>query len=110
MEREKQKPNNEFLDRAEGWIEDNLDYMIELGELQDSERAATLSKINFTADLAGNLAEAGYVLEAVSEDFKLKQGVWKTIGQYAAFNTRWYLRPSLWSRRVWSHRRRWIAS
>ncbi len=78
---------NEFLDRAEGWIGDNLDYMIELGELEDSERAATLSNINFTADLAGNLAEAGYVLEAVSEDFKLKQGVWKTIGQYAAANT-----------------------
>jgi len=74
----------EFLDRARGWIRDNLDYMIELGELAASEKAATLSRINFTTDLAGNLAAADYVLEAVSENFELKRSVWNIVGQKAS--------------------------
>jgi 3-hydroxyacyl-CoA dehydrogenase len=75
---------DEFLDRARGWIRDNLDYMVELGELAASEKAATLSRINFTSDLTGNLAAADYVLEAVSENFELKRGIWKIIGQHAS--------------------------
>jgi 3-hydroxybutyryl-CoA dehydrogenase len=75
---------DEFLDRARGWIRDNLDYMIELGELAASEKAATLSRINFTTDLEGNLAAADYVLEAVSENFELKRSVWNILGQKAA--------------------------
>ena len=74
----------EFLDRARGWIEDNLAYMIELGELQAPQKEAALSHINFTTDLAENLAEADYVLEAVSENFELKRSIWKIIGQKAA--------------------------
>jgi 3-hydroxyacyl-CoA dehydrogenase len=74
----------EFLDRARGWIVDNLDYMIELGKLKAPEKQAALSRINFTSDLAGNLPKADYVLEAVSENFDLKRGIWKTIGQKAA--------------------------
>jgi 3-hydroxybutyryl-CoA dehydrogenase len=75
---------DEFLDRARGWIRDNLDYMIELGELAASEKTAVLSRINFTTDLAGNLAAADYVLEAVSENFELKRSVWNILGQNAA--------------------------
>jgi 3-hydroxybutyryl-CoA dehydrogenase len=75
---------DEFLDRARGWIRDNLDYMIELGELAASEKTATLSRINFTTDLVGNLAAADYVLEAVSENFELKRSVWNIVGQKAA--------------------------
>jgi 3-hydroxybutyryl-CoA dehydrogenase len=74
----------EILDRAKGWIEDNLDYMIELGILKTSEKEGALSRINFTTDLAGNLPKADYVLEAVSENFELKRGIWKIIGQNAA--------------------------
>jgi 3-hydroxybutyryl-CoA dehydrogenase len=75
---------DEFLQRARGWIEDNLDYMIELGELEASEKAATLARINFTIDLTGNLAQAAYVLEAVSENFDLKRRIWEILGQSAA--------------------------
>jgi len=75
---------DEFLDRGRGWIRDNLDYMIELGELAAAEKTATLSRINFTTDLAGYLAAADYVLEAVSENFELKRSVWDIIGQKAA--------------------------
>ena len=75
---------DEFLDRARGWIQDNLDYMVELGELAAPEKTATLSRINFTTDLTGNLPAADYVLEAVSENFELKRGIWKILGQKAA--------------------------
>jgi len=75
---------DEFLDRARSWIRDNLDYMVELGELAASEKADTLSRINFTTDLVGNLPAADYVLEAVSENFELKRSIWKIIGQHAA--------------------------
>jgi 3-hydroxyacyl-CoA dehydrogenase len=75
---------DEFLERARGWIQDNLAFMIELGELEAPEMEATLSRINFTTDLAGNLSKADYVLEAVSENFELKRSIWKIIGQSAA--------------------------
>jgi 3-hydroxybutyryl-CoA dehydrogenase len=75
---------DQFLDRARGWIEDNLDYMIELGELNASLKEATLSRINFTNNLTENLAEADYVLEAISENFELKRDIWKILGQEAA--------------------------
>jgi 3-hydroxybutyryl-CoA dehydrogenase len=73
----------DLLDRARGWIEDNLDYMIELGKLNASGKAAALSTINFTTDLAGNLPKADYVLEAVNENFDLKRDIWLTMGQNA---------------------------
>ena len=74
----------ELLDRARGWIQDNLEYMIELGVLPASEKSAALSRIQFTTDLEGNLAAADYVLEAVSENFELKRRVWDIIGRKAA--------------------------
>ncbi len=74
----------EFLDRARVWIEDNLRFVIELGELKAPEMEAAMSKINFTTDLAGNLPQADYVLEAVSENFELKRSIWQIIGQKAA--------------------------
>jgi 3-hydroxyacyl-CoA dehydrogenase len=73
----------ELLDRARGWIVNNLDYMIELRKLNASGKEAALSGIDFTTDLAGNLPKADYVLEAVSENFDLKRGIWKIIGQNA---------------------------
>jgi 3-hydroxybutyryl-CoA dehydrogenase len=74
----------ELLDRARDWIGDNLDYMIELEILKISEKEAALARINFTTDLAGTLPTADYVLEAVSENFDLKRGIWQIIGQNAA--------------------------
>jgi 3-hydroxybutyryl-CoA dehydrogenase len=75
---------DEFLGRARDWIQDNLEYMVALGELDTPEKTATLSKINFTTDLAGNLAAADYVLEAVSENFELKRSIWNILGQKSA--------------------------
>jgi 3-hydroxybutyryl-CoA dehydrogenase len=74
----------DLLDRARGWIQDNLDFMIELGKLDTPGKAAALSGINFTTDLAGTLPKADYVLEAVNENFDLKRDIWLTMGQNAA--------------------------
>jgi len=73
-----------LLNRARGWIQDNLEYMIELGVLPAPEKSAVLSRIQFTTDLEGNLPAADYVLEAVSENFELKRSVWNIIGRKAA--------------------------
>ena len=75
---------DELLNRARGWIQDNLAYMVELEMLPAAEPPAVLSRINFTTDLEGNLPAADYVLEAVSENFELKRRVWQIIGRNAA--------------------------
>ena len=75
---------DELLDRARGWIQDNLAYMVELELLPAAEPPAALTRINFTTDLEGNLPAADYVLEAVSENFELKRRVWQIIGRNAA--------------------------
>ena len=72
-----------FLERARGWVGDNLNYMVELGQLRASDIPETLSRIDFTTDVTGNLKGAGYVLEAVTENLKLKRGIWKMLGRYA---------------------------
>jgi 3-hydroxybutyryl-CoA dehydrogenase len=74
----------DLLERARSWIIDNLDYMIELGNIGAPEKEAVLSGINLTTDLAGSLPKADYVLEAVSENFELKRSIWEIIGQSAA--------------------------
>ncbi len=73
----------EFLERGKGWIQDNLNYMVELGEIEASAAASSLAHIHFTTDLTDSLAGAGYVLEAVTENFDLKREIWKILGQCA---------------------------
>ena len=41
---------DELLDRARGWIEDNLAYMVELEEVEAWEVAPTLNRIQFMTD------------------------------------------------------------
>jgi 3-hydroxybutyryl-CoA dehydrogenase len=75
--------SQEFLDRAKGWITDNLEYMADLGELDKSQVAEVLSRISFSTDLAASLPGAGHVLEAVSEDMEIKQKVWQVLSDHA---------------------------
>jgi 3-hydroxybutyryl-CoA dehydrogenase len=57
--------------------------MVELGALDAAGVSRTISNIDFTSDLDESLPGNGYVLEAVSENFKLMREVWKTLGQKA---------------------------
>jgi 3-hydroxybutyryl-CoA dehydrogenase len=64
--------SHEILNRARGWIEDNLNFMVELGELDASRVAGVLSQIDFTTELDQAARRAQYVLEAVHENLELK--------------------------------------
>ena len=71
--------NEDLLKRARGWIDDNLSYMVELGELEASRPPGILDKINFTSDLGSFAADADFVLEAVNEDLALKLEIFKKL-------------------------------
>ncbi|HSB05815.1 MAG TPA: 3-hydroxyacyl-CoA dehydrogenase NAD-binding domain-containing protein, partial [Thermodesulfobacteriota bacterium] len=52
--------NKELLNRAKGWITDNLNYMVELGEIEKAQVEPTLSRIQFTTDLRQAASKADY--------------------------------------------------
>jgi 3-hydroxybutyryl-CoA dehydrogenase len=72
--------NQELLERAQGWIRENLEFMVELDLLQTPGVEAALSRIRFTPDLDGSAEKADYVLEAITEDLELKQNLFKQLG------------------------------
>ena len=70
----------ELLKQARGWIMDNLNYMVDLGEIGRAAVQPTLSHIQFTTDLKTAAAKADYVLEAVSENLQLKKRIFQQLG------------------------------
>ncbi|MFA6107359.1 MAG: 3-hydroxyacyl-CoA dehydrogenase family protein [Candidatus Latescibacterota bacterium] len=75
--------NQEALDRARGWIGDNLEYMVQLGELPADRPGQVLGRVHLTTELVPALSGAGYVLEAVTEDLAVKHQVWELLSQHA---------------------------
>jgi 3-hydroxybutyryl-CoA dehydrogenase len=63
-------------------IAGNLDRAVAKGRLGQDERDATLARIEPTSDL-GRAADADIVIEAVFEDLKVKQGLWREIDAIA---------------------------
>ena len=72
--------NQELLDRAQGWIRENLEFMVELELIKSPEIEAALNRIRFTSDLNGSAAKADYVLEAITEDLELKKSLFQQLG------------------------------
>jgi 3-hydroxybutyryl-CoA dehydrogenase len=72
--------NQELLDRARGWIHENLEFMVELELIQTPPIEAVLNRIRFTTDLEGSVGRADYVLEAITEDLELKKSVFEKLG------------------------------
>jgi 3-hydroxybutyryl-CoA dehydrogenase len=72
--------NQELLERAQSWIRENLEFMVELDLLQAPEVEAALNRIRFTQDLDGSAAKADYVLEAITENLELKKTLFKQLG------------------------------
>jgi 3-hydroxybutyryl-CoA dehydrogenase len=68
-----------LLDRANGWIRDNLAYMTELGEIESREVHQILGRIHFGTDLTEFAKRADFITEAVNEDLKLKKAVFTQI-------------------------------
>ena len=68
--------SEDLLKKAEGWIVDNMEFMVEIGEIERPVIADTMSRIRTTTDIA-DAKEADFVLEAVSENLELKKQVFK---------------------------------
>ncbi len=75
---------DELLKQARGWIIDNLNTMVELGEVEQKEAESVLTYIQFTIDLKKAAQEVDYVLEAVSENLDLKKRVFRQLGVYTS--------------------------
>ncbi len=74
--------NEDLLKRARGWIVDNLNYMVELGEISQERVQPTLSRIQFTTDLKQAASKADYVLEAINENLYLKKRLFQQLGSW----------------------------
>jgi len=73
----------ECLERARSWIRDNLDYMVQLELLDAGQVRPILARISYGRDFDLALHRAGYVLEAVTEDFELKRRIWADLSAAA---------------------------
>src|SRR5450755_3491454 len=63
-----------FLERGLETVAKNLDREIKKGKLQESERAAVLSRISLVTDMAA-ISAAHFVVEAVPEKIEIKRAV-----------------------------------
>jgi 3-hydroxybutyryl-CoA dehydrogenase len=72
------------LERARAQNTRLLDRSVEKGRLTKEAASKALGSIKDSNDLAGAAAHADLVIEAVVEDFDVKQGVFKTLGQHAS--------------------------
>jgi 3-hydroxybutyryl-CoA dehydrogenase len=71
------------LERARAQNTRLLDRSVEKGRLTKEAASKALSGIKDSNDLAGAAAHADLVIEAVVEDFDVKQAVFKTLGRHA---------------------------
>ena len=68
----------EFLDKAVAIIGKNLDRMIKKEKITEDDKKATLARINSSTDL-GKAKEAQLVIEAVTEDFCIKEDIFQKL-------------------------------
>ncbi|MFN3427498.1 MAG: 3-hydroxybutyryl-CoA dehydrogenase [Candidatus Thermochlorobacter sp.] len=72
----------EFLDRALQTISTNLDRQIKKGTLTEEQKAQTLQRISTSTDLGTAVKDADLVIEAVNENFELKQSVFRALDEH----------------------------
>jgi 3-hydroxybutyryl-CoA dehydrogenase len=70
--------SQQFLDKGKAGITKSLDKFVEKGKLTQPDRDATLARLSFVTDLAA-LKDCDIVIEAVTEDLELKNGMWKEL-------------------------------
>ncbi len=71
----------DFLDKALKTISANLDRQVKKGTLTEAQKAETLNNITPTTDLSSAVKEVDLVVEAVNENFELKQSIFKTLDE-----------------------------
>ncbi len=69
-----------LLAKGEGAIQRSLDQLVEKGKLESSHRQAALDHLAFTTSLA-DLRTCDLVIEAVTEDLRLKTELWRALDQ-----------------------------
>jgi 3-hydroxybutyryl-CoA dehydrogenase len=74
------------LQKAIQTINKNLDRQVAKGSLTEDQKAAALSNISTTSDLIQGVSEAELVVEAATENIKLKLEIFKNISQAAPAN------------------------
>ena len=67
-----------FLDKGKAGITKSLDKFVEKGKLTPADRDATLGRLSFVTDIAA-LKDCDIIIEAVTEDLELKNGMWKEL-------------------------------
>lgn len=73
----------DFLDRAIQTITKNLDRQVKKEIITDSQKQETLDNISVTTDLAKSVADASLIVEAVTENFEVKQKIFMTVDENA---------------------------
>jgi 3-hydroxybutyryl-CoA dehydrogenase len=68
----------QYLDKGKAGITKSLDKFVEKGKLTQPDRDATLGRLSFVTDLAA-LQDCDIIIEAVTEDLELKNGMWKEL-------------------------------
>ncbi len=68
----------ELAQRGLNTIKKSLDRLIKKGSLSEGDKGAVLSRIQLTEKLE-DLADADFVVEAVTENVEIKEGVFKTL-------------------------------
>jgi 3-hydroxybutyryl-CoA dehydrogenase len=68
----------QYLDKGKAGITKSLDKFVEKGKLPPADRDATLGRLSFVTDLAA-LRDCDIIIEAVTEDLELKNGMWKEL-------------------------------
>jgi 3-hydroxybutyryl-CoA dehydrogenase len=71
--------SNEIIDRGLKAINTNLDRQVKKGTLTEDVKKATLSRIRSTTDLAQSVSQADLVVEAATENQKVKTEIFKTL-------------------------------
>ncbi len=77
----------EFLDKGLGSIKGNLDRQVKKGILSESAKADTLSRISSSTDLVASVANADIVIEAATENQKVKHDIFKTLDSVCKSHT-----------------------
>ena len=67
-----------YLDKGKAGITKSLDKFVEKGKLPPADRDATLGRLTFTTDMSA-LKDCDIIIEAVTEDLELKNGMWKEL-------------------------------
>ncbi|HUF34736.1 MAG TPA: 3-hydroxybutyryl-CoA dehydrogenase [Gemmatimonadales bacterium] len=70
--------SEELLERGRAGIRRSLDKLVEKGKLDAAGREAALARLGFTTDLT-TLRDRDLVIEAVTEDLDLKNGLWREL-------------------------------